>query len=70
MKTAVQMEPASGSAIEYQEASPDIWDKKYRLKSKHGQIIDETMDDTYIGHINPHPSHTALLQYKMLTCIA
>ena len=47
MKTAVQMEPASGSAIEYQEASIDIWDKKYRLKSKHGQIIDETMDDTY-----------------------
>ena len=47
MKTAVQMEPASGSAIEYQEASVDIWDKKYRLKSKHGQIIDETMDDTY-----------------------
>jgi len=47
MKTAVQMEPASGSAIEFQEASIDIWDKKYRLKSKHGQIIDETMDDTY-----------------------
>ena len=47
MKTAVQMEPASGSAIEFQDASLDIWDKKYRLKSKHGQIIDETMDDTY-----------------------
>ena len=47
MKTAVQMEHASGSAIEYQEASIDIWDKKYRLKSKHGEIIDETMDDTY-----------------------
>ena len=47
MKTAVQMEPAAGSAIEYQAASIDIWDKKYRLKSKHGQVIDETMDDTY-----------------------
>jgi ribonucleoside-diphosphate reductase alpha chain len=47
MNTAVQMEPASGSAIEFQEASIDIWDKKYRLKSKHGEIIDETMDDTY-----------------------
>ncbi|HJP05367.1 MAG: ribonucleoside-diphosphate reductase, adenosylcobalamin-dependent [Chromatiales bacterium] len=47
MKTAVQMEPAAGPAIEYQEASIDIWDKKYRLKSKHGQTIDETMDDTY-----------------------
>jgi ribonucleoside-diphosphate reductase alpha chain len=47
MKTAVQMEHAAGSAIEYQDASIDIWDKKYRLKSKHGQILDETMDDTY-----------------------
>jgi ribonucleoside-diphosphate reductase alpha chain len=47
MNTAVQMEPASGSAIEFQDASLDIWDKKYRLKSKHGEIIDETMDDTY-----------------------
>jgi ribonucleoside-diphosphate reductase alpha chain len=25
----------------------DIWDKKYRLKSKDGRIIDETIDDTY-----------------------
>jgi ribonucleoside-diphosphate reductase alpha chain len=41
------MEPAAGSAIEYQDASIDIWDKKYRLKSKEGQVIDETMDDTY-----------------------
>jgi ribonucleoside-diphosphate reductase alpha chain len=47
MEIAVQMDIASGSAIEFQEASLDIWDKKYRLKSKHGQIIDETMDDTY-----------------------
>ena len=47
MKSAVQREHAAGSAIEFQEASIDIWDKKYRLKSKHGQIIDETMDDTY-----------------------
>ncbi len=25
----------------------DIWDKKYRLKAKTGDVIDETMDDTY-----------------------
>ncbi|MCC5794586.1 MAG: adenosylcobalamin-dependent ribonucleoside-diphosphate reductase [Chromatiales bacterium] len=31
----------------FQEASVDIWDKKYRLKSKTGQVIDETMDDTF-----------------------
>jgi len=33
--------------IEFQEASMDIWDKKYRLKSKTGEIVDETIDDTY-----------------------
>ena len=33
--------------ITFQAASLDIWDKKYRLKSKTGEIIDETMDDTY-----------------------
>ncbi|MBT8049517.1 MAG: adenosylcobalamin-dependent ribonucleoside-diphosphate reductase [Xanthomonadales bacterium] len=33
--------------IPFQAASLDIWDKKYRLKSKTGDIIDESMDDTY-----------------------
>ncbi len=33
--------------IPFQAASLDIWDKKYRLKSKTGEVIDETMDDTY-----------------------
>ncbi|MFZ0486795.1 MAG: adenosylcobalamin-dependent ribonucleoside-diphosphate reductase [Arenicellales bacterium] len=30
-----------------QEASLDIWDKKYRLKSKSGHPIDEDLDGTY-----------------------
>ncbi|MEC9376283.1 MAG: adenosylcobalamin-dependent ribonucleoside-diphosphate reductase [Pseudomonadota bacterium] len=47
MKTAVQKEVVAGSAIEFQDASIDIWDTKYRLKSKDGEIIDETMEDTY-----------------------
>jgi ribonucleoside-diphosphate reductase alpha chain len=34
-------------AIPFQEASLDIWDKKYRLKSKIGEIIDQDIDDTY-----------------------
>ena len=34
-------------AIPFQEASLDIWDKKYRLTAKDGTAIDETMDDTY-----------------------
>ena len=33
--------------IKLQPASLDIWDKKYRLKSKDGVCIDETIDDTY-----------------------
>ncbi|MDX5152222.1 MAG: ribonucleotide reductase N-terminal alpha domain-containing protein, partial [Acidiferrobacterales bacterium] len=33
--------------IPFQEASLDIWDKKYRLKSKSGLIIDHDIDDTY-----------------------
>jgi len=36
------------SDVPYQPASLDIWDKKYRLKSKDGQIVDETMDSTYL----------------------
>jgi ribonucleoside-diphosphate reductase alpha chain len=33
--------------IAFQEASLDIWDKKYRLKAKSGEIIDREIDDTY-----------------------
>jgi len=33
--------------IGFQEASLDIWDKKYRLKSKTAEIIDEDIDATY-----------------------
>ena len=47
MKTAVQIDRAKAPGISFQEASVDIWDKKYRLKSKTGEVIDETMDDTY-----------------------
>ncbi len=47
MKSALHIEKTNGSAVGFQETSLDIWDKKYRLKSKHGEIIDETMDDTY-----------------------
>ena len=34
-------------AIPFQEASLDIWDKKYRLKSKIGESIDQNIDDTF-----------------------
>ena len=38
---------AARPEIEFQDASLDIWDKKYRLKSKSGDVVDETIDDTY-----------------------
>ena len=38
---------AGAPEIGYQPASIDIWDKKYRLKSKGGQAIDEDIDHTY-----------------------
>ena len=37
----------NASDIKYQDASLDIWDKKYRLKAKDGTIIDKRLDDTY-----------------------
>ncbi len=33
--------------IPLQDASMDIWDKKYRLKSKDGKIVDKDIDATY-----------------------
>jgi ribonucleoside-diphosphate reductase alpha chain len=47
MNTVVKIEPVSLDAIAFQEASLDIWDKKYRLTAKDGEPIDKTMDDTY-----------------------
>ena len=38
---------ASSAEIELQDASLDIWDKKYRLKTKDGQVLDATIGDTY-----------------------
>ncbi len=35
------------TSIPFQSASMDIWDKKYRLKTKDNQVVDETIDDTY-----------------------
>jgi len=39
--------PTNVTDIPFQPASADIWDKKYRLKTKAGEPIDQTMDDTY-----------------------
>jgi ribonucleoside-diphosphate reductase alpha chain len=47
MKTAIKLEPMDVNSIPFQEASLDIWDKKYRLSAKDGSPIDRSMDDTY-----------------------
>ena len=48
-KSSVHLKAVSNtvSDITFQEASLDIWDKKYRLKTKQGEIIDKEIDDTY-----------------------
>src|SRR5580704_4228173 len=47
MNTVMKIDPKDIDAIPFQEASLDIWDKKYRLTAKDGTPIDRTMDDTY-----------------------
>ena len=47
MNTVVKIQPKDVSSISFQEASFDIWDKKYRLTAKDGSPIDKSMDDTY-----------------------
>jgi ribonucleoside-diphosphate reductase alpha chain len=47
MNTVVKIDPKDIDAIPFQEASLDIWDKKYRLTAGDGTPIDKTMDDTY-----------------------
>ena len=37
----------SSLAIEMQEASLDIWDKKYRLKDKQEKPVDQDIEATY-----------------------
>ncbi len=47
MKSAVQVEAQTVTEIDFQPASLDIWESKYRLAAKNGAAIDTTIDDTY-----------------------
>ena len=47
MNSAVHMDAHGVTDIEFQAASLDIWDAKYRLTAKDGKNIDESIDDTY-----------------------
>jgi len=39
--------PNNPTEIAFQDASSDIWDKKYRLKAKDGSVVDSDIDSTY-----------------------
>ena len=39
--------PSSVNEIRFQDTSLDIWENKYCLKSKKGEMVDQDMDDTY-----------------------
>src|SRR5260221_13624527 len=47
MNSVIKLEHKDVNTIAFQEASLDIWDKKYRLTAKDGTPIDGSMDDTY-----------------------
>jgi ribonucleoside-diphosphate reductase alpha chain len=47
MNSVVKIVPKDVDSISFQEASMDIWDKKYRLTAKDGSPVDRSMDDTY-----------------------
>jgi ribonucleoside-diphosphate reductase alpha chain len=47
MTAVLHVIPNTVTDIPYQDASLDIWDTKYRLKTKEGTAIDATMDETY-----------------------
>ena len=42
-----EVKMSDAADIAYQDASLDIWDKKYRLKTKDGENVDQNMDETY-----------------------
>jgi ribonucleoside-diphosphate reductase alpha chain len=47
MKSAIHLDAHTVTDIEFQPASIDIWDAKYRLTAKDGTKIDASIDDTY-----------------------
>lgn len=43
----LQAVPNTINEVPFQEASLDIWDTKYRLKTKTGETVDNSIDETY-----------------------
>jgi ribonucleoside-diphosphate reductase alpha chain len=47
MNSVVKLVSKNVDSVPFQEASLDIWDKKYRLTTKDGTPVDGSMDETY-----------------------
>lgn len=47
MLKVVKALPEASQEVPMQSVSLDIWDKKYCLKTKQGELLDQSMDDTY-----------------------
>jgi ribonucleoside-diphosphate reductase alpha chain len=47
MNSVVKLVSKDVDSVPFQEASLDIWDKKYRLTTKDGTPVDGSMDETY-----------------------
>ena len=47
MPAQLHVIPNTVTEIPFQDASMDIWDTKYRLKSKDGVALDGSIDETY-----------------------
>ena len=45
--TALDKTPSAEKPVPLQPAAIDIWDMKYRLKSKSGEVLDKDVDATY-----------------------
>ena len=47
VEPAQKSQQEANAEIPIQSVSLDIWDKKYRLKTKTGEHVDKNMDDSY-----------------------
>jgi len=47
METTLGSSASNSASVPMQPASLDIWDKKYCLKTKHGEVLDTDIDATY-----------------------
>ena len=47
MKLALELNAAKVAELSLQEASQNIWDTKYRLRTKSGEPVDKDIQGTY-----------------------